>query len=200
MVGCGAILFVLIATTSVTSATQLIATGGYHACVLGTNGHAKCWGSNEFGQATPPTLCPTCRFTQIVSGVSHSCALRGNGRAVCWGGNRYGQATPPPQALFDKITAGLYFTCGTQTTGKKTSLCWGFHQAAECTSSNSKRATHTSVLLHYQTQQVLAKQQSLVEAKNYAPTAQMILFQSYRVWTHRERQSQVGFSRHRSLA
>jgi hypothetical protein len=69
-----------------------------------------------------------------------------------------------------------------------------------CTSSNSKRATHTSVLLHYQTQQVLAKQQSLVEAKNYAPTAQMILFQSYRVWTHRERQSQVGFSRHRSLA
>jgi hypothetical protein len=40
-------LVMLIAATSIASATKLIAAGGYHACVIGADGSLRCIGSNE---------------------------------------------------------------------------------------------------------------------------------------------------------
>ena len=59
-----------------------ISSGANHACGLRANGSIACWGSNVFGQATPPT---TGVFTSISSGDAHTCALRNDGAVVCWG-------------------------------------------------------------------------------------------------------------------
>ena len=59
-----------------------ISSGANHACGLRANGSIACWGSNVFGQATPPT---TSVFTSISSGDAHTCALRNDGAVVCWG-------------------------------------------------------------------------------------------------------------------
>ena len=60
-----------------------ISSGANHACGLRANGSIACWGSNVFGQATPPA---TSVFTSISSGDAHTCALRNDGVVVCWGG------------------------------------------------------------------------------------------------------------------
>ena len=59
-----------------------ISSGANHACGLRANGSIACWGSNVFGQATPPA---TGVFTSISSGDAHTCALRNDGAVVCWG-------------------------------------------------------------------------------------------------------------------
>ena len=59
-----------------------ISSGANHACGLRANGSIACWGSNVFGQATPPT---TGVFTSMSSGDAHTCALRNDGAVVCWG-------------------------------------------------------------------------------------------------------------------
>ena len=60
-----------------------VSDGGSHSCALHrTAGSILCWGSNDHGQASPPS---TGTYTAITSGETHSCALRSDGAIVCWG-------------------------------------------------------------------------------------------------------------------
>lgn len=91
-----------------------MAVGAQHACAVGTDGAAYCWGSDQFGQVTGAAsgeaVCETwpggaedvarykigCRLAptriplpgpvrQVAAGELHSCALGVDGRVHCWG-------------------------------------------------------------------------------------------------------------------
>jgi alpha-tubulin suppressor-like RCC1 family protein len=61
-----------------------ISVGFDHACAVANTDHqVRCWGSNEFGKATPPPGLG--RVHVIAVGKSHSCALKESGSIACWG-------------------------------------------------------------------------------------------------------------------
>lgn len=78
-----------------------VAGGGLHTCALTTD-HAKCWGSNAYGQLGDGTTAD--RFTpvavqglgdddihRISAGGAHTCVITEDGGAKCWGWNFNGQ-------------------------------------------------------------------------------------------------------------
>jgi hypothetical protein len=83
-----------------------------------------CWGSNGYGQATPPDdLGPV---TQITAGGAHTCAIKSvDATVVCWGANGSGQATPPDDlGPVAQIAAGGSRTCAIKS-ADETVVCWG---------------------------------------------------------------------------
>jgi hypothetical protein len=61
------------------------------------------WGSNDYGEATPPDGND---FVAIAAGVGNSLALKSDGSIVAWGENIKGKATPPEGNDFVAIAAG----------------------------------------------------------------------------------------------
>ena len=56
--------------------------GSDHACALHEDGSISCWGSNEYGKASPPVG----EFKSVSSGEHGTCALRSDdGKIFCWG-------------------------------------------------------------------------------------------------------------------
>lgn len=120
-----------------------VTTGFNHACALGTDGAAYCWGLNNFGQlgtgtkvssSHPMRVSGGLTFISITAGYGHTCALTQAGAAYCWGSNAQGQLgigsladqTGPTQVTgqtFASVEAGYGFTCGV-TTGNA-GYCWG---------------------------------------------------------------------------
>lgn len=92
-----------------------------HACGIGTDGTAYCWGSDEFGQlgdgdgdgtGSVVQVATTQRFTAIGAGVRHSCGLTADGGVLCWGSDRYGQlgdGHPDGRPTPAHVTGGLSF-------------------------------------------------------------------------------------------
>jgi len=87
--------------SGITTATS-IGLGGYHSCVLLTDGTVKCWGENIYGQlgngtttpqtsTTPVDVSGITTATSIALGFHHACALLTDGAVMCWGYNFYGQ-------------------------------------------------------------------------------------------------------------
>jgi hypothetical protein len=102
---------------SPTSKIGKIATGYGHTCVIDTEG-VKCWGKNNFGQITVPSL----RNPKLVSaGFYHTCSLDEDG-VKCWGSNAAGQANVPTLRNPKLVSAGTYHTCALDDNGVK---CWG---------------------------------------------------------------------------
>ena len=104
-----------------TSQVQMSISGGWHTCALRPDGVTRCWGLNDFGQATPPI---GEKFSTIHTRHVHTCGLRADGSAVCWGYNGYGQSTPPAGETFTAITSSDWHTCGLRTNGSV--ICWGY--------------------------------------------------------------------------
>ena len=82
--------FRLVLSIEVTSRTPDPRVGGFievsygsdHACALNADGSIACWGSNEYGKATPPEG----KFKSVSSGDHGSCGiLREESAVVCWG-------------------------------------------------------------------------------------------------------------------
>jgi alpha-tubulin suppressor-like RCC1 family protein len=83
---------------------KALALGELHSCALLTNGGARCWGNNDFGQLGDGTiekrLFPVSVLgsgglltgvLELALGGKHSCALLTSGEAHCWGYNDSGQ-------------------------------------------------------------------------------------------------------------
>jgi hypothetical protein len=100
----------------------ILAAGGSHTCELKPDGTAVCWGSNSFGQATPPAGEV---FVQLAAGENHTCGLRANGTVRCWGENTYsGELNVPAGAVFQQISSEFHTSCGLRTNGAIS--CWGY--------------------------------------------------------------------------
>lgn len=61
-----------------------ISSGLGHTCALRSSGAAVCWGSDHYGQSSPPM---DGRFASISSGALHTCGISPSGSTVCWGGD-----------------------------------------------------------------------------------------------------------------
>ena len=97
-----------------------ISSGGNHTCGLRADGTASCWGSDSYGQSSPPE---GEEFASISSGYLHVCGLRADGTVLCWGSDMEGQASPPDDEEFESIHSAEGHTCGLRQDG--TILCWG---------------------------------------------------------------------------
>ena len=78
------------------------------------NGTVRCWGLNDYGQSTPPSLLP--KVGGIAADDDYTCSLAiEDGVPYCWGKNDFNQASPPAEHLglpdeFENVT------CETDTT------------------------------------------------------------------------------------
>ena len=87
------------AVTGLTGVTA-VSGGGSHTCAVLTDGTARCWGENVFGQlgngttTTSTTPVPVTGLTGVVAisaGWQHTCALLGSGAIQCWGQGQFGK-------------------------------------------------------------------------------------------------------------
>jgi alpha-tubulin suppressor-like RCC1 family protein len=90
--------------TPLTGVTQ-ISNGGYHGCARLTNGQARCWGYNYYGQlgvggtddrtggrvVRTPGGTPLANVVSIEASYDSTCALLTSGQVRCWGSDEYGQ-------------------------------------------------------------------------------------------------------------
>ena len=103
-----------------------------HACGLRPGGEVECWGSDEYGKASPPEG----EFTEVAASVDFTCGLRPSGEVECWGGGAarwHSKVVPPrePLVFIDAGWAGVSsstlswgYSCGLREDGSL--LCWGF--------------------------------------------------------------------------
>ena len=97
-----------------------ISSGLLHTCALRGDGAAVCWGSDRYGQSSPPD---GERFIAISGGDSYTCGLRTDGSPVCWGDDEYGQSSAPNDERFVAISSGPFHTCALRQ--DRTAACWG---------------------------------------------------------------------------
>ena len=60
---------------------QSVSAGAAHTCGLNADGEVRCWGADDYGQASPPDGI----FESVSAGGRLSCGLRESGAVECWG-------------------------------------------------------------------------------------------------------------------
>jgi alpha-tubulin suppressor-like RCC1 family protein len=138
-----------------------VAAGWGHTCVQTTEGWAKCWGNNAYGQMGFGKLTDihlpaedvvnlNGRVVKVTADGNQTCVLTAGGGAQCWGDNRYGQLGDgttqkqyePVQVTgltsgVNNVEAGWNHTCAVISGGEL--KCWGWNfygQLGEGTTMN----------------------------------------------------------------
>ena len=135
--------------TNLTNAVE-IAIGTNHSCARLSDGTARCWGYNLYGEVGDNTTANRSVATLVVgasgsgtlggitdlsSGRFHTCALISDSTVYCWGYNNHGQLgdgtianrSLPVRAgsitTATTVSAGEYHSCAALADG--TAQCWG---------------------------------------------------------------------------
>ena len=99
---------------------KLLSVGFDHYCAVSETDKIKCWGSNEYGESTPPAELKN--ITELSLGMHNTCAIADN-QVVCWGLSQAGSTTLPSTLLNPKnLTSGIWHHCVQTDEGLK---CWG---------------------------------------------------------------------------
>ncbi|MFA5392797.1 MAG: DUF2341 domain-containing protein, partial [Candidatus Paceibacterota bacterium] len=127
-----------------------ITAGAAYTCALVSDGTARCWGYNAYGQLgdgttttsyTPVVVSNLTGVVAIALGEFHTCALINDGTAKCWGYNWNGplgsgnqESSNIPIAVSSltsavAITAGNSYTCALINDG--TAKCWGYNNVGQ---------------------------------------------------------------------
>ncbi len=131
---------------------SVVSSGMSHTCAVVTDGTARCWGYNGYGQLGDATTTQRTTPVQvhgvggagnltgvatISGGMYHTCVADTDGTVECWGRNNDGQLgdgsttqrTSPVAvsgiATATGVSAGMYHTCARLANG--TAGCWGFN-------------------------------------------------------------------------
>jgi alpha-tubulin suppressor-like RCC1 family protein len=122
-----------------------VSAGSVHTCAVTSEGSARCWGSNLYGQIgdgsgadqhLPVTVSGLTSGVQAVTASGHhSCALLTGGAVVCWGENTYGELgngttndAPTPVNVSSLSTGASAVSAGNDDTCAMVSggvQCWG---------------------------------------------------------------------------
>ena len=92
--------------------------GSNHACAVTEDGDVLCWGSNKYGQATPPAE----KFASVSAGAIYTCGLKDDGDVLCWGHDTGGRPATSPEGKFVSVSANRRI-CGVTVDDEL--LCWG---------------------------------------------------------------------------
>lgn len=101
-----------------------ISAGGLHACGLTTDGTVRCFGSNDFGQASDMPG----QWTQVSAGYRHTCGLTTRSELICWGECGHGECDVPSASASSRyrhVSAGDRVTCAVDWEHVVT--CWGLN-------------------------------------------------------------------------
>jgi alpha-tubulin suppressor-like RCC1 family protein len=121
-----------------------VVAGERHACGLGEDGRAYCWGANDIGQLgdgnasnfnpEPVAVVGNLEFESISPGGLQTCGVLTNGQGRCWGryialgnGTWVTSLTPVTVAgghTWEMIDMGIFHACGVATGGA--AYCWGW--------------------------------------------------------------------------
>lgn len=94
---------------------------GAHSCAIATDLSLACWGTDAFGESTPPD---DMSARAVTVGLNHGCAIdNGDSSITCWGRDNLGQVTGTPTGAFSTISAGQNTTCAVDASGGLS--CWG---------------------------------------------------------------------------
>lgn len=102
--------------SSIAGAVQFrqVSSSSDHACAVGVDDRAYCWGANEVGQlgdgttlasSTPVRVSGDLAVRAISVGGRHTCAVTTDDQVYCWGGNYSGAVGAPAP---DRCTVGNY--------------------------------------------------------------------------------------------
>lgn len=97
---------------------QALTVGSQHICILNLDG-VLCYGDNQYGQSTVPTLHHP---KQVSAGILHTCAIDDTG-VVCWGNNKNGETSAPHIKNPRWVVAGQYWSCAIEEDDDV--RCWG---------------------------------------------------------------------------
>ena len=89
-----------------------VAAGLVHSCAVMADASLRCWGSDSWGQASPPEG----SFAQVAVGTYYSCGVGTDGALSCWGEDSAGQASPPGGAYIH-TEASVYGSVGISSAG-----------------------------------------------------------------------------------
>ncbi len=108
--------------TPAASSTPAVSAGGWHTCVVKTDGTIACWGNNADGETAIPAGLPA--VAQLAAGFYHNCVAERTGAVACWGDDSYGESTPPASLnSVVQVSTGLFHTCALNIDGSV--VCWG---------------------------------------------------------------------------
>ncbi|OVE75029.1 hypothetical protein BVX95_00525, partial [archaeon D22] len=88
--------------------------GGYHSCILLTNGNVNCYGQSTYAQNADYT---GGNAVGVATGLYHNCILLSNGNVDCYGDNGNGKATDYSGGDAIGVAAGNGHTCFLLSTG-----------------------------------------------------------------------------------
>jgi len=142
-----------------------VSSGSGHVCAALTDGTARCWGNNDYGQlgigsgtgsSTPVTVPGLSGVIEVSAARQHSCALLGDGTVRCWGTNDVGQlgngtgASSPTPVVVAGLSGVTHITSGWQHTcallGGGAVACWGLNDSGQLGNGTNANAP-TPVLI-----------------------------------------------------
>lgn len=95
-----------------------------HTCGVRNDGTVVCWGSNSYGEATPPAG----EFIQVSGSYDYTCGVRSDRQLICWGASSV--LTQPPTGNYSAVDAGFSHACALLQ-GVSTAVCWGSNYYGE---------------------------------------------------------------------
>lgn len=110
--------------TEASRAGSVLSAGFLHICGIQADRTLICWGSDEYGQSSPPTG----EFHQVSAGAYFNCALDLEGAIQCWGRDTAGE-TSPPTGNYVEIATGNNHSCARKTDNSV--ICWGASDSSQ---------------------------------------------------------------------
>ena len=161
-------------------AFKQVSVGSDHTCGVSTDGHAYCWGHNDWREfaatapassATPVAVVSDMTFSSISAGSGFTCGVATTGSAFCWVESGWGQlgdgskisygntfsTTPVPVAAtggFSAIDGSNEFSCAVSASGKV--LCWGSNGGRLGNGATAETSTPVQIASALQFQSVSA--------------------------------------------